>query len=793
MHLGNSALHSSLPEFLARPDSGNANLVETGSPDRKLVQPFRFFALFVFLASRAFVAAQDERVPFGMAFAPTFTFSETYRQGVIYSAAEEDFLDQTTSTLSGTVRVSMQGLNPGAITNESRLFLVVGNLSLDLILSDGSRSVVGGMNVVRWRLEGTDPDTGDPISDACTVTLRYDSTELIVQVTSSNAPDDFNIIAPDEAGTEGRLDGESISFDFFVGPYFLDQRPCYVSGTSAFYNTTVNGELFEDLATVNLTGEIDSEKPVVKITEPKADAAVDTSTIEVSGTVTDNYAAVAVEVSLNAGPFVEATLADDQTWRLAGLSPTAGINSLVARAEDESGNVDLSAVRTFVYTPRSQLTVTAEGNAPGSVSGDFVATLDYIPTQPAKAVHADLLIGKQFTLIATPGAEALFDHWSSNTPLTAAQAASPRLEFTMTENLTLTAHFVINPFVSVRGRYIGLLTSANSANTGFLSGKVTLQGGLSLKAKLGALTLPIKGRFSTDGHFIRQIVVGGIVYTIDLTLNVTGAGARTITGTIVSGNTSVTLTADLSPFQKKANPAPAELVGTFNFLLPPRPGVTDANYPIGIGFGRLTISSSGTAKFTGKLADGTPVSAGTLLSGERRWPVFGSLYGGGGSISGWVSLDPSQVDYDLSGILDWKKPWTATNTIHREGFVGQSELAGARSDAFTLLLALSGANPPNHLTLLAPDNDPIPLNISLPITLRRGVRTTVVAPPGSPVRSITCKVQPKTGLLSGKMVESGAVRKIQGVVVGSKLNRAGGFILRNGYSTALSIIPAAAE
>jgi hypothetical protein len=754
------------------------------------VKPFRLVTLLAFFASRIF--AQDDPIPFGTAFAPTFTFTETYREEVIFSAQEDDFLDQTATTLSARARVSMDGLNPAAITNQSSFFFEVGNLLFDLTIGDGNRSVVDGMNVVRWRLEGTDPDTGDPITNACTVTLRYDATELIVQVTSANAPDDFNITAPDQAGSEGPLAGEAFSFDLSVGPYALDQQICYVSGTSGFYNTTVNGELFEDLATVNLTGEFDSEKPVVKITSPEADSSVETGTVAVSGTVTDNYDALTVEVSLNSGPYTEAALRTDGTWQLESVGPLlAGLNSLTARAEDASGNVDISGVRHFNYVPHSQLTVAAEGNAAGSVAGNFITTLNHHPTLPATAVQANLAIGNQYTLVATPGPDGLFDHWSSNAPLTPTQTASPRLEFTMTENLSLTAHFVINQFTSVQGRYIGLLRSTDSGTGGFLSGKVTPQGGFSFKAKLGALTFPIKGRFSTDGHFLRQILVDGIVYTVDLTLNFTDTGARTITGTINGGSTSVTVTADLSPFNKVTHPVPSELIGTFNFLLPAKADVADVNYPAGIGFGRLTISPAGAAKFSGKLADGTPVSSGTSLSGERRLPFFYSLYEGNGAISGWANLDPSQIDHDLSGTVDWTKPSTTIKAVPSEGFAGQSDLIGARSDESALRRTLSGASSPNQLTLRASKSDPFPLNLTVRFPLRPTGRTTVTVPPGSSVRSITCKVRPKTGLLSGKLDERGTAWKFQGILVGSKVNQAGGYLLRNGYSTALNIVPAA--
>jgi hypothetical protein len=755
------------------------------------VQPFRLL-LLIFLASRVFVAAQVELVPFGYAFPPTFTFSETYKETVRYSASEGDFVDETLATLTCKARASTQGLDLSAFINEASLVLEVGNLSVNLILGEGTRSIVDGMNVVRWQLDGTDPDTLEIVPNACTVTLRYDTTELIVQVTSSNVPDDFSIMAPDEAGTAEDVEAVPLPFTLSVGPYGLSDRPCYVSGTSALYDTIVNGEPFTDLADVNLTGEIDSENPNVKVVQPQGGATVETPTIEVSGTVTDNYIVAFVEVSLNGGPFVLATLEDNGTWHLAGVTLLPGTNSLIARAEDESGNEDTSAFRTFEFTPRSKLTVTAEGNAPGRVSASFITALDFRPDRPPQTVQADLLIGKEYALVATPGADALFDHWTSSTSLTPAQAMSPRLVFVMTENLTLTAHFVINPFIPVNGTYAGFLSSADSVGIGFLSGKINHQGAFSLKARLGELTLPIKGRFSLDGHFTGRIVVADTSYAVDLTLNVTGIGARTITGTIVGGPTSLTILAELSPFEKKDHPMPAELIGTFNFVVPPNSNVTDPNYPVGIGFGRVTVSTGGTARFIGKVADGTAVSGSAPISAENRWPFFSSLYRGEGSISGWVTLDRSQIDHDLSGTLDWKKPLGTGSVVHAEGFAGKSDLSGAKSEGSTSFLALTRSNSSGQLTLQSPGIDPFPLNISLPFPLTGG-RITVTAPSNITIKSITCKVKAKTGLLSGKVVEGGALRKIRGILVASKLNQAEGFILRDGYSTALRIVPTAAE
>jgi hypothetical protein len=190
------------------------------------------------------------------------------------------------------------------------------------------------------------------------------------------------------------------------------------------------------------------------------------------------------------------------------------------------------------------------------------------------------------------------------------------------------------------------------------------------------------------------------------------------------------------------------------------------------------------------LADGTRVSGGALLTGENRWPFFSGLYQGRGSISGWITLDRSQLNHDLSGTVDWKRPGGIASSVHADGFRGQSNLSGGINNKFVLLVALSRADTFSQLTLQSPANDPLPLNFSIPFPLHRVGRTAAAGPPDSGVQFITCKVQAKTGLLSGNLVERGVIRKIQGIVVGSKVNQAGGFVLRNGYSTALRITPA---
>ena len=74
----------------------------------------------------------------------------------------------------------------------------------------------------------------------------------------------------------------------------------------------------------------------------------------------------------------------------------------------------------------------------------------------------------------------------------------------------------------------------------------------------------MKGKFSNTGHYHGTITKGGVVYTIDLTLNISGTGAEVITGTVQGGSIDATVSADLAVYNKH-NPAPQ--AGNYNTMI----------------------------------------------------------------------------------------------------------------------------------------------------------------------------------------------------------------------------------
>jgi hypothetical protein len=734
-------------------------------------------------------------LPFGDGFKPSFTFSERYTEDVRYSAEEKDYVDQIISYLAFSAEVSMQGINPRTFDEDTTFSIDIGNLSLELDLDEGVRTVTGTTTKIVWSLEGFDPITYEIIENAGTVTLTYNATKLTVDAVIRNVPDDYNIIAPDEAGSETEYDDFPLILDFIVGEYGFSGRTCYVDGRAELYDKTVgtgdNKQDFIGLAKVILSGEIDVRRPVVAITYPPSRQTVNDRPITVRGTATDDHSVPAVQVQVNTGSLVPANMIGDGQWALPGVVLQPGQNSILVRVTDPDGNMD-ETTRTVRYSPVSDLTVTAAGDASGKVTSAFFEPLKYQPGQPAAVRIAEREDGTPLKLNAIPGADAVFDGWTSNRTLTPKQAASPKLSILMQPNMTLTAHFMKNPFLPVQGKYTGLLGSADPADRGYLSGKLSPLGAFSLKAKIGKLTLKLKGAFSNAGQYSGTVVKNGVTYQVTLTLNISATGEREITGTIVGGEVNATVDANLSGFSKK-NPAPAELVGTYNVLLPAAAGNGDANYPAGIGFGRVTVKATGSVKFIGTLGDLTPLTVGGALSAEKIWPFFGALYGKKGSIGGPVNFDPAAPAHDLSGSLDWFKPSGAKPaTVHPEGFAGKSTLAGAKftKAAAGQLLFLQGSNGAGQLLLNAPANGAdAALAGIIPGTLGADGKITFGPPTSGTATNPKFILNLKTGLFTGSFDENGVRRAMAGAVVGPKLNRAGGVFVRGTRAGAAEVTP----
>jgi hypothetical protein len=357
--------------------------------------------------------------------------------------------------------------------------------------------------------------------------------------------------------------------------------------------------------------------------------------------------------------------------------------------------------------------------------------------------------------------------------------------------MTLTGHFLVNPFTPVKGSYNGLALGATAEGTGFFAVRLANNGSFTGSLRVGSLRIPLKGKFSNSGRYTRVLKFGSVAYNIDLTLNVSGTGAQQISGTVTGGNVNVTINSDRAVFNRVTNPAPQ--AGIYNVIIPPDP-VQDGLYPLGTGYGRVSVSSSGVTRFSGRLASGPAFNAGAQLSATGQWPFFAGLYGRKGGISGVISFDLNDPAHDITGPLVWTKPSGVLSVpAYPEGFTGRSSLIGSKFQqpaAGERLFLESTGGAGNFLVTAEANADLSEIQEVLAANLSTTQTLTVDLPEGATIENVITSVNPLTGLFSGTFKEGTALRGFRGAIVGPKLNRAAGFFGRGTRTGSIEIIPA---
>lgn len=735
-----------------------------------------------------------QSLPFGDTFLPTFSFTETYKDTVVLG--DFGYEQVADGALSISAKVSMKDVVVADMFAEgNQLVLNTANLQLNLDFSLAEQSDAGGYHLYTWPLTDIDLSTGEEIQVG-TVVLKYNATDLRLAITVNHDPRTYSLYASQEAGSDETLEELGLILNFAVGPYGIDDTLLYVKGTATTFDKTVgtgdDQQTFYGLANVSLSGAIDSTFPSIGIAYPPAPfhgvyQILTERPVTVRGTCSDDHGVLGVEVQVNDGNWLPAIFAGAD-WSLPAVEFVPGTNKVNVRATDQDGHVR-TVERLARFSATSKLTVNAAGDAPGKVVAGFFPPLVYDPALPSPQVKTNHNDGERVTLTAVPGPNAVFDGWTSSKPLTPAQLASPRLAFAHLPNLVLTAHFLINPFTPVKGRYNGLASGPTSEGNGFLSTTLATDGSFTGTLKVGKVVLKLKGKFSNSGLYTQTVMVAKVPYTINLTLNVTGSGAEQITGTVTGGNVNVSIVARRATFDRVKNPAPQ--AGTYNVIIPPATS-QPAGYPVGIGFGKVTVSAGGSVRFVGQAGTSPAFNAAAQLSADGTWPFFGALYGGRGSLSGLVTFDLQNPAHDLAGNLHWFRPPGVTNLpVYLDGFSGQSNLLGAKwtAPAAGQRVFLTASAGTGKFNVNAAGDGTLPLlQASLDGTLSTANVFTATVPGDAPIQTVSMKINPLTGQLAGSFKEGTTLNKFSALIVNSKVNRAAGFFRRAKRTGSVEII-----
>jgi hypothetical protein len=286
------------------------------------------------------------------------------------------------------------------------------------------------------------------------------------------------------------------------------------------------------------------------------------------------------------------------------------------------------------------------------------------------ALNGRLLeVGRTFEVRATPGDGQVFAGWSGGI-----ESTNSTLRFQMRPDLYLQANFIPNPFIPVRGTYRGLFFNPGETrheSSGNFAVTVTRRGAFTARCVGAGKTNLFAGQFDLGGNASRTLRPQKTnELSIELHLDLGGNGDQ-ITGALISPSWRADLFGKQARFNVQTNPAPQSGRHTLTVS-----GADDsATAPGGNSIGFLVIDRAGTVRFIGALADGTAISQSAVLSGNGDWPFYILLYGGRGSIFGWITIDGGANQFESR--VNWFRPQTATGR-YSGGFALSLPVFGSR-------------------------------------------------------------------------------------------------------------------
>ncbi len=236
-----------------------------------------------------------------------------------------------------------------------------------------------------------------------------------------------------------------------------------------------------------------------------------------------------------------------------------------------------------------------------------------------------------------------------------------------------------NPVFSIAaGNYFGVW--ANGYLTIALRNTRTFSGSIHLNG----VKHPISGAFAADGSL--ETVASEPDVTVDLHLVQNGGGTAgghySISGTVsLSSLLAGSFVAAHATYVKGQT---AREAGGYTLFL--KGADPSATLPQGTGYAKVTIDKTGGVRLAGKLADGLPFSASSILVGNPTRPEFiinqalnyplAKPAGAPGLLSGGLRC-VTQGESDLHGTLRWVRPGQ-NSALYPQSFDTRLEAAGSR-------------------------------------------------------------------------------------------------------------------
>jgi Divergent InlB B-repeat domain len=362
-----------------------------------------------------------------------------------------------------------------------------------------------------------------------------------------------------------------------------------------------------------------------------------TNQITVEGTARANSGITSIQYLFNgSGPY-SATQPNTNNWNKwqATVSLNAGTNIFQVWAVGTNGLSPTNSAHYFLIV-KSPITVSVVGS--GKV----------VPNYNGK----QLIIDHSFSMVAVPGSGQVFAGWSGT--VTSNHAL---LNFEMQSGENLTATFEPSPFTNgLTGIYDGLFYDTNSpseTSSGYLT--LTLGGDhgvFSGSIMLDGQTKSFAGQFAGDGSAqltIKRPANGNLSLSLSLDLS----GVNGLTGSIVCASTNSTNAFDAPLQAYRLISENSNYMGYYTWAM--NGSLFDGGTgPEGYSYGTATIPPKGNAALSLYLSDGVSTIAKSGLTEGGLLPLYLSLNGSHGSLSGWLKFATNGLTVNT---MEWfKKP-----------------------------------------------------------------------------------------------------------------------------------------
>jgi len=190
------------------------------------------------------------------------------------------------------------------------------------------------------------------------------------------------------------------------------------------------------------------------------------------------------------------------------------------------------------------------------------------------------------------------------------------------------------------GGYNGLVWGTNQVgvtNSGFITLKTTTRATYSGKLLLAGKSYSFAGKFasangSSPTNALSAKMKAASGGSLELQLQVDLLGGDQISGGLLDKR-KTGITNWIQVVADRASNGVVSKGKSFTMAVQPVVGG-----PVGYSYGTVKINSSGNAQWAGVLADGTKISQTTGISKQGLWPLYASLYGGGGVAISWMQF-----------------------------------------------------------------------------------------------------------------------------------------------------------